>query len=590
MRLVKVEIANYRQYVDAQFNFENNKNSELHVIVGKMGSGKTTFLEAVNWALFGEEFFSTKRHYGPANINIETSFNSGRNSNSVPDIGILSKVCLQNDGQYRTHVKLAFAGEKEQLKVNRNAKFIVSNGKISPAIEAVPLSVFLNNSPVTVDRELEIQKRFPKDLREHFFFDGESLDVYLKEARSMQIKRTVERLSGISDIQDFIDFLSEVRTKVIYRELRDMEKNNKRLEEISRKIEEQEKTLKELNTRLEEAKQENEKVTERLREVVQKLQSLQDYERLKAELEQLESEKQEKIENKNRLMSEKLLLTLDEASYTFGWKAVEEHYKLSGSKEPSILKEIPRTAIERMINDKTCAVCGSHLSEELLNLLYKSLTSESLVISEDYYNLLKRTIVKNISQIRILNEQISVVEREISELDKRLYELSKNLPPDVSSALEQHQNEKVELERLRDNIQQKIYDITNNIKSIQKELEQNKKELKEMLDNNKSLAIIKRQLEFVQALEDILGRGLGKLRQIISTDITSHTKEYINRVMWKKDLIDSIAFTEEFELTVFDKSGAIQIKELSGGERSILTLALALAIHQTAVCLRKGLP
>jgi len=232
------------------------------------------------------------------------------------------------------------------------------------------------------------------------------------------------------------------------------------------------------------------------------------------------------------------------------------------------------------------AIC----SEELLNLLYKSLTSESLVISEDYYNLLKRTIVKNISQIRILNEQISVVEREISELDKRLYELSKNLPPDVSSALEQHQNEKVELERLRDNIQQKIYDITNNIKSIQKELEQNKKELKEMLDNNKSLAIIKRQLEFVQALEDILGRGLGKLRQIISTDITSHTKEYINRVMWKKDLIDSIAFTEEFELTVFDKSGAIQIKELSGGERSILTLALALAIHQTAVCLRKGLP
>ena len=115
---------------------------------------------------------------------------------------------------------------------------------------------------MTVDRELEIQKRFPKDLREHFFFDGESLDVYLKEARSMQIKRTVERLSGISDIQDFIDFLSEVRTKVIYRELRDMEKNNKRLEEISRKIEEQEKTLKELNTRLEEAKQENEKVTE----------------------------------------------------------------------------------------------------------------------------------------------------------------------------------------------------------------------------------------------------------------------------------------------------------------------------------------
>ncbi|WP_372589472.1 AAA family ATPase [Fervidobacterium pennivorans subsp. shakshaketiis] len=584
MKLTKVEIANYRQYVNAQFDFENNKNSELHVIVGKMGSGKTTFLEAVNWALFGEEFFSTKRHYGPADINnIETSLDSGRNSSSVPDIGILSKIRLQNDGDYRTYVKLVFVGEKEHLRINRNAKFLVSNGKISPSIEAVPLSVFLNNSPVTVDRELEIQKRFPKDLREHFFFDGESLDVYLKEARGTHIKRTVERLSGISNIQDFTDFLSGVRTKVIYKELRNMEKKgNNRLEEISRKIEEQERTLKELNTRLEEAKQEKEKVTRRLEEVVQKLQSLQDYEQLKSKLEQLESEKQAKIENKKRLISEKLLLTLDEASYLFGWKAVEEFYKFAGTKESSILKELPRPAVERMINEKTCAICGSHLSEELLNILYKSLTSESLVISEEYYNLLKRTIVKNIYQIRILNEQISVVEKEISEIDKNLNELSKNLPNDVSSALEQYQNEKIELERLKENIQQKIYDITNNIKSIQKELEQNKRELQEILESNKSLAIIKRQLEFVQTLEDILSRGLGKLRQIISADITSHTKEYINRVMWKKDIIDSIAFTEEFELIVSDKSGVIQIKELSGGERSILTLALALAIHKTA--------
>jgi len=61
MRLKTVELSNFRQYGKFKIEFTKPKesNCDLHVIVGKMGVGKTNFLEALNWGLYGKGLFSS---------------------------------------------------------------------------------------------------------------------------------------------------------------------------------------------------------------------------------------------------------------------------------------------------------------------------------------------------------------------------------------------------------------------------------------------------------------------------------------------------------------------------------------------------
>ena len=49
MKLVRLEMYNFRQYIDANIDF----SSGVTGIVGPNGAGKTTILEAIGWALYG---------------------------------------------------------------------------------------------------------------------------------------------------------------------------------------------------------------------------------------------------------------------------------------------------------------------------------------------------------------------------------------------------------------------------------------------------------------------------------------------------------------------------------------------------------
>ena len=48
-------IKNYRQYRDVEIKFEPNPNKNFTIIKGNNGTGKTTFLNALSWCLYGEE-------------------------------------------------------------------------------------------------------------------------------------------------------------------------------------------------------------------------------------------------------------------------------------------------------------------------------------------------------------------------------------------------------------------------------------------------------------------------------------------------------------------------------------------------------
>ena len=53
MRIERILIKNYRQYAKVDISFPK-KETDLNIIVGRNGVGKTTFLNVINWCLYGD--------------------------------------------------------------------------------------------------------------------------------------------------------------------------------------------------------------------------------------------------------------------------------------------------------------------------------------------------------------------------------------------------------------------------------------------------------------------------------------------------------------------------------------------------------
>jgi len=115
-------------------------------------------------------------------------------------------------------------------------------------------------------------------------------------------------------------------------------------------------------------------------------------------------------------------------------------------------------------------------------------------------------------------------------------------------------------------------------------LETEERNKEEEINNlaTKDSEIFVKKINFVKEIEQIILNTIVSRLEDIKKEIISYTKEYIDKLMWKKDLIVDLDFNENFSLNVYDKYGNMILNRLSGGERSVLTLSFALAMHKAS--------
>ena len=96
LRIEKIILKNYRQFKDAEISFDKNSNNDLHIVIGRNGTGKTNILNAINWCLYGDEPHLSKDSQLLPILNLKTI----EETNDIEDKDVVVEIWVSADKNY----------------------------------------------------------------------------------------------------------------------------------------------------------------------------------------------------------------------------------------------------------------------------------------------------------------------------------------------------------------------------------------------------------------------------------------------------------------------------------------------------------
>ena len=179
MRIERINIKNYRQYRKLDIDFSSKK---LHLIKGIMGTGKTNFLNAINWCFYKEEPYRKKESMRLPLLNL--------NSKDESEEGDILDISVEIWGKYKDST-IVFKRIAQCQIINKDGKKDVSLYK-NPEIQ-VKHNLGGGSFKILEGEPAQefVQRIVPIEIRDFFFFDGERLDRYFKEATGQNKKSGV---------------------------------------------------------------------------------------------------------------------------------------------------------------------------------------------------------------------------------------------------------------------------------------------------------------------------------------------------------------------------------------------------------------
>jgi DNA sulfur modification protein DndD len=249
MKLHSLTAHNFMPYKgDMELIFPQDEQRNVMIVFGDNMRGKTSILNAIRWAFYGEAV--------------------GRHSRPIPLQEIVNKdAALMDDWRVEVHVKFDANGQTYDLRrVADRRQMVATPSKPEDFTRSIHLT--LDGSAVSGDQvEAEIGLIAPKQISRFFLFDGELLQEYetllIEDSQQgRQIKEAIEQVLGVPaltngrvDIQTILK-QAQKRQNADLKQIAGLEKQAERHAELTGKIDAIDRDLEDLNARLKKVREE----------------------------------------------------------------------------------------------------------------------------------------------------------------------------------------------------------------------------------------------------------------------------------------------------------------------------------------------
>ncbi|MCG6122862.1 MAG: AAA family ATPase [Microvirga sp.] len=233
---------------EMELAFPQDEQRNVMIVFGDNMRGKTSILNAMRWAFYGEAL--------------------GRHSRPIPLQEIVNKdAALVDDWRVEVHVKFDANGHAYDLRrVAERRNMVAKPSRPEDFIRSIHLT--RDGSAVSGDQvEAEIGLIAPKQISRFFLFDGELLQEYetllIEDSQQgQQIKEAIEQVLGVPaltngrvDIQTILK-QAQKRQNSDLKQIAGLEKQAERHADLTGKIDAIDRDLEDLNLRLKKVREE----------------------------------------------------------------------------------------------------------------------------------------------------------------------------------------------------------------------------------------------------------------------------------------------------------------------------------------------
>ncbi len=547
----KIKLVNWKSHLDSEFRFSQGVN----VLVGIMGSGKSSVMQAISFALFG-------------------TFPALQSRKVSLDEMIMSRPQKMN----RAEVQLTFSLDENEYCIMR----AIERGKGTVKAEIRKNGRLINVNPQGVTEEVERILQMDYELfSKAVYAEQNNLDYFLKIPKGQRIEH-IDRMLKLDRFErvreNAVSLTNRVRQSArdLKRIVEDMEKEN--LEKKIQMLDEEIKTLNQDKDCLEASLQkidnevliltskisELEKTEEELHEITKTLEGLNSSIK---EIEKSLIAKKEKLSGKK--VDEEGLKSIDEKI-----KELEEELKLKREKEKAQREEL--ASLQTKIS-----VLRAETEELKKEIAEKEKPSD---IEERVKNKLgerpEEIIEQKESQLKSLKEQLYSMKAEKENLQKSTLSLkdAREKCPVCESEISREKKERLLREREKQigEIEKNITETEGKIALIQNFIEeariilaefQNYQEIKKsIVEARKKLQEMEEEIVKLENLKKESERKSIKIKEILEQK-EKFLKQFIAKKEEMKAIVEEISHIKEMESRLREKK--IQKEMLSEKEKTL---------------------
>lgn len=590
MRLLKLTIENYKSFeTKTELYFDEgvcNSDRNVFLIGGMNGAGKTSILEAINAALYGDN----KKH-----------ISESMNRNSV------------SRGQYSCCIELMFQTDKnEVIIVRRSWNGNMFGSPLRPDDLEEKLVVFKDGQKISVAHSQEwqdyINTMMPREITRFFFFDGEKIqEMAADEHAELKLKSSMEAALGVglvrqlvTDLEQLHDELRRSRTDVSDEDIQLKENSLKALKRKSDKL---------LNDR-QEAVADVSELENKRDEARKKFTSLFGFEPAAIEEGKLRERKKiqlsnqvNEIESQIRAIAERSLALALLADH---FNIIQTHIEAEADfrRYEAVRRNATDLAhtITHQISTPTTICCNTVLSAEQHDGLREKIANAILAfgLTQDGSQISLPVLHLSEAEAQRISDRIEIVETnwngdinrllgEWQSLDKQLKEIEWEIKRTsvAEGDTELFQRIQQEIEGLCTQIGRKkeeLQHFDSDLADLKEDIESAQRDLGLLYQKHKGSAEHEKLVTRISKVKTLMTEYVDELRRAKISQLQSKTSEMYKRLAHKGDLISQIEIDEEtYVVTIRDHKGKVVLKQnLSAGEKEVFAISLLWGLARTS--------
>lgn len=568
--ITSVELNNYRQYFGSHkidFTFQPDKN--VCLVHGRNGAGKSNFLNAITWCLYG----------------IETHKQSDISpSDGMPLINTTAIEDLNPGRTAKGEVTIHLSADGKPWVIKRSRErgksaLGVLEQTVTEKLQVIYEEDGQNKVVVTSDAQVLINNILPDALRSFFFIDGEQLREFFKSSSPRKIAKAIDQVSQLDILYKVAGNLEKAEKK-----LRSSAKSkNPKVQELEKKIEVLETNIEKCSSGIFDFVNLKEKLEEEKIGAEDYLKNYQhiDISRLAQERASVEKDAKTLENDIEKVIVERNGYLVDIAPFIYLKNTIEESYNIIQSKiEKGILPPpIRENLIEELLEKGEC-ICGRELNEEsriALKEYAKSLQYSEYADEASGGKIYLKTVLGDID---LFPEKIDAINARIDDLTERREEKIRR-KQQISDEIDEYNID--EIQRKERRLTELLLSISQygfRVSGLQKESaqllkmkEEAKTEWENEIQKEKEFQKIKDELKFVQEALKTLADTEYIIKKKIRDQVEKNTNTNFNTLIRKKSAFSDVEISDEYQVKIRHKDGYNAIDDLSAGEYMILGLS-----------------